>query len=93
MISRSERLVQAKLEKTYMTKEQRTYTACEDWDFEYTEIQLKKFRKMWNDGFHFEDIAKALGKTPKDIVALVMDQHYHGYIQPRQGGLFGRYLK
>ncbi|WP_060210333.1 hypothetical protein [Sporosarcina koreensis] len=55
----------------------------------WKESELAKFRKMWNDGDHIQDIAKAFNTNKRSIALVVMEQAELGEIKPRAGGLFG----
>lgn len=55
----------------------------------WKESELIRFRQMWNDGEHIQDIAKAFKTNKRSITLVVMDQAEQGEIEPRTGGLFG----
>jgi hypothetical protein len=55
----------------------------------WKESELTRFRQMWNDGDHIQDIAKAFGTNKRSIALVVMEQAELGEIKPRAGGLFG----
>lgn len=55
----------------------------------WKESELIRFRKMWNEGDHIQDIAKAFKTNKRSIALVVMDQAEQGEIEPRAGGLFG----
>lgn len=55
----------------------------------WKESELARFRQMWNDGDHIQDIAKELKTNKRSIALVVMEQAELGEIMPRAGGLFG----
>ncbi|NOU54952.1 hypothetical protein HN020_09345 [Brevibacillus borstelensis] len=78
------------LERTYMTKSRRTrYIACEEYDFTWSDDELKRFREMWRKGLHILDISKEMQRHRNEVAILIIDQSERGYIQPRKGGVFG----
>lgn len=53
----------------------------------WTESELFRFREMWNDGEHIQDIAKAFRTNKRSIALLVMDQAENDKIKQRKRGL------
>lgn len=56
----------------------------------WTESELMRFRQMWTDGEHIQDIAKAFGTNKRSIVLLIMDQAENDEIMQRKNGLYGK---
>lgn len=55
----------------------------------WKESELIRFRQMWNDGDHIQNIAKEFGTNKRSIILTVYEQAELGQIEPRAGGLFG----
>jgi len=54
----------------------------------WAESELVRFREMWNDGEHIQDIAKSFRTNKRSIALLIMDQAENDKIKQRKRGLF-----
>ncbi|PIC65357.1 hypothetical protein CSV79_01675 [Sporosarcina sp. P13] len=57
--------------------------------WEWKEWELKRFRKLWNKGWHIDEMAEKMRTNQQSIALLVMDQEFKGKIEPRKFGLYG----
>ena len=91
MIATSEMLRAARqIERTYCKKRRNTrYIACEDYDFTWSDEEIKRFRQMWRQGISLPNMAVELGRHQNEVAILVIDQEDKGYIRQRPGGVFG----
>ncbi len=70
-----------------MKRRQTLYIACEDMDFVWSEREVLRFDKLWNDGMGLMEIAKKLRRDPDEIVVLVLDRARQGFIKRRPSGI------
>jgi hypothetical protein len=61
----------------------------EDCKFDYTPGQIRKFIKLWNDGFHLTAIAEKFSLSTLEMGLLTAHCHVQGWIELRDGGAFG----
>jgi len=71
-------------------RRQNIYVACEDLDFVWDEKDVKQFDRMWEEGLSLPDIARAFGRDENEVAILAIDRRMKGYIQAREGGVWGR---
>lgn len=67
------------------------YTALEDLDFHWSVQEVEEFDEMWRMGIPIDWIAANFGRTEEEVAILVLDRRLKGYIEPRAGGLHGKY--
>jgi hypothetical protein len=60
-----------------------------DATLDYRESDIKRFIKMWNEGFHIGDIAYLLNVKINDIYLLIIELNETGEIVPRTNGMAG----
>lgn len=65
------------------------YIACEQYNFEWVQQDLDRFRALWKSGAHIEDIAAKLKRRPAEVAMLIIDQADQGKIAKRKGGAYG----
>jgi hypothetical protein len=65
------------------------YTALADYNFKWSDLELRVFRKLWRRGFDIGFIAERLDRHSIEIMVLIMDQGERGYINSREGGIMG----
>jgi hypothetical protein len=65
------------------------YTALYDYNFTWTDRQLREFRKLWKKGFGIDFIGMELDRHAIEVMCLVIDQAEKGYIDAREGGIMG----
>ena len=58
-----------------------------DWNVRPSEPE--KFRTLWEEGLHIDDIAAALKRTQLEVALFVIDQSSAGLITVRSNGIFG----
>lgn len=67
------------------------HISCLDWNFDWHyPSDFEELQRAWNDGFHYEDIARALKRPTKEVVALIMDEWEKGNLSERPNGIYGR---
>jgi hypothetical protein len=74
----------------FESRDGRTYTACEEFNFIWDLKQLWKFRAKWQEGLSIREIAKELKRKVIEVFILALDQMEHGKISARAGGLYGQ---
>jgi hypothetical protein len=72
-----------------LIRHQYEYTALHDYNFTWTDQQLREFRKLWKKGFGIDFIGRELNRHEIEIMCLVIDQAEKGYIDAREGGIMG----
>ncbi|WP_028778770.1 hypothetical protein [Shimazuella kribbensis] len=72
-----------------MLQESHEYTALSEYNFVWTDRQIREFRKLWKKGFGIDFIGRELDRHAIEIMCLVMDQAEKGYIDQREGGIMG----
>lgn len=83
--------VARQLERTYCKRSSNNlYIACEDYNFTWSDEEIKQFREMWRQGVSIPQMAVELRRHQNEIGILVMDQIEHKYIRPRKGGMLGK---
>jgi len=63
------------------------YIALGNYDFLWSEEELKDFREMWNEDLPFNIIARRLERRQIEVAVLIMDQAEQGIIKKRKIGL------
>ncbi|WP_040759420.1 hypothetical protein [Sporosarcina newyorkensis] len=58
--------------------------------WKWTESELFRFRRMWEDGADLSELTKAFKTNRRSIALVVMDQAEQGFIEQRRFGLFGK---
>jgi hypothetical protein len=67
------------------------YIACLDWDFGWRHPRdFEELKRAWEQGLGYEDIAKALRRSEKEVIMYIMDQWEKGNLPDRPGGIWGR---
>jgi len=61
----------------------------EDWNFAWHYDEIEQVKRLWRQGEHVEEIAKAFYCTPSELFILTLELSERGYIEPRRGGLLG----
>lgn len=75
------------------TKHRRSiYTALEEVDFHWGLDEVQEFDEMWGSGIPIEWIASNFGRSEEEVAILVLDRRMKGHIEPREGGLLGKYV-
>lgn len=59
----------------------------------WSELELTKFREMWNAGLHIQDIANEFKTNKRSIALLIIDQAENDYIKRRKIGLYGKRIR
>jgi hypothetical protein len=67
------------------------YTALHEYNFTWTDQQLREFRKLWKKGFGIDFIGMELDRHAIEVMCLVIDQAEKGYIDAREGGIRGNW--
>ncbi|MGC4378288.1 hypothetical protein WD019_15370 [Fictibacillus sp. Mic-4] len=75
------------LEKTYLTRP-KTYIACEDMDFGWSEQEVLDFDEMWQDGCSLEFIAKRFDRDIDEVALLLIDRARKRKCKPRKHGIY-----
>jgi hypothetical protein len=67
------------------------YIACLDWNFAWNHPRdFEELKRAWEQGLGYEEIARALGRSEKEVVVYIMDQWEKGNLPDRPGGIYGR---
>lgn len=66
------------------------YLACEDMDFVWSDQQVALFDRMWEQGLSVWEIAEQFKRDPDDVAILAIDRARQEFIEPREGGAYGR---
>lgn len=67
------------------------HIACLDWNFGWHHPRdFEELKRAWESGMHYEDIARALKRPAKEVVAYIMDEWEKGNLPERPGGIYGR---
>lgn len=61
----------------------------QDCRFDYTDRQIKKFIRLWEQGHDLTYIASKFYTSTLDMALLTMHCDLEGLIQPRPGGAYG----
>lgn len=69
------------------TEFNKKYIVLEDENFEWDEVNIKKFREMWNADVDFFEICRALKRKQIQVALLILDQAQAGHIKKREIGL------
>jgi hypothetical protein len=77
-------------DKAKLRPQEELYTACEHYDFTFTQYELDRFRKLWKNGDHIADMADKLRRRPAEIAFLIIDQADLGKIGKRIGAAYGQ---
>lgn len=75
--------------RMHLNKHKRSYIACENFDFLWSEKDVSEFECMWCDGKTLLEIAEHFNRPEMEILFLAADRAEEGAIQPRKGGLIG----
>lgn len=67
-----------------------TYVACDDLNFIWDERDVLQFQNMWDEGVSIFEIAQTFQRDVDEIVLLAIDRGRKGYIQKRDGGVYGK---
>ncbi|PWW06294.1 hypothetical protein DFQ01_103196 [Paenibacillus cellulosilyticus] len=72
-----------------LASRQKIYLACEDMNFAWDEVEVRKFHELWKAGVGIFDIAEQLKRDPDEVALLIIDRSRQHRIQPRTGGIWG----
>jgi hypothetical protein len=61
----------------------------DEFKFDFTPGQIRKFVKMWDEGQPISKIAEYFYISMDNVAVMVMHCTREGWIQPREGGLLG----
>jgi hypothetical protein len=61
----------------------------DEFKMDFTPGQIRKFVKMWEDGEPLSKIAEYFFITMDNVAIMVIHCTREGWIEPREGGLFG----
>ena len=67
----------------------KVYVAMEGANFIWSAQEARDFRELWRNGISLTDIAAYFKRTHEEVTILVMDQALKGFVEPREGGIFG----
>ena len=69
------------------------YTACEDLDFLWDEVNVTSVISMWRLGTSIYDMAAALHRDPDEVAILVIDLAKQRKISQRENGVYGKFVR
>lgn len=67
----------------------RHYTACEGWELDLDDGQLRDLMRLWKSGAHLGHIAEKLKLHPDNAAVIILSMASQGLLRKRLGGALG----
>lgn len=65
------------------------YTACEQYDFTWTQAEVYRAKNLWRNGDDLATMARKLKRPPAEVFLLLLDLADRGKIPARENGIYG----
>ncbi|GAA0491085.1 hypothetical protein GCM10008986_16430 [Salinibacillus aidingensis] len=69
------------------------YIAHDERNLDWWPDELERFRNLWNEGKSIFEMARLLKRPQVEIAIIILDQAEEGFIEQREGGIFGNDFK
>lgn len=65
------------------------YIALDHCNLDWVPEDVQKVEQLWNEGLSITEIARTVKRPIKDVFLLIFDRAELGFIEEREGGIFG----